>query len=175
MNSLRWLSKASETCVPADGRAEFVQAPRGVGGGGVVKFGQAVHPLQDHLQHVADLPQHAAWLHAPHYWVKEKTWQRRQAMMNELPECGAGNRLVEQHAHSSRCQQPCAPQHSVAHVDSVPLLLDNWLCELHPLTPKSSIPCHIESHAIHTDSIVRRPCYIEMHSNANVNLRTCSS
>lgn len=53
--------------LPADGGAELVQAPRGVRGGGVVQFGQAVHPLQDHLQHVADLPQHAAGLHAAHH------------------------------------------------------------------------------------------------------------
>lgn len=58
------IAEVSGPGVPADGRAEFVQAPRGgggggVGGGGVVQLGQAVHPLQDHLQHVADLPQHA--------------------------------------------------------------------------------------------------------------------
>lgn len=40
-----------------EGRAQLIEASC-VGGGGVVEFGQAVHPLQNHLQHVTDLPQH---------------------------------------------------------------------------------------------------------------------
>lgn len=72
------MQQSSWAGVPADGRAEFVQAPRRVSGAGVVQLGQAVHPLQDHLQHVADLAQHAAGLHAPHDWVKGETRQRRR-------------------------------------------------------------------------------------------------
>lgn len=43
--------------IPVDCRAELIQAPC-VGRGGVVEFGQAVHPLQNNLKHVTDLPQH---------------------------------------------------------------------------------------------------------------------
>lgn len=71
-------SNTRKFSVPADSRAELVQALC-VAGGGVVKFWQVVYSLQNHLQHVADLLQHATWLHASQH-LKEG---ERQEMKNE--------------------------------------------------------------------------------------------
>lgn len=62
-----------------EGRAQLIEASC-VGGGGVVEFGQAVHPLQNHLQHVTDLPQHTTWLHTPQHWVERQTSKDRSEM-----------------------------------------------------------------------------------------------
>lgn len=87
--------------VPADRRAELVQALC-VAGGGVVKFGQAVYSLQNHLQHVTDLLQHATRLHASQH-LKEG---ERQEMKDEPLKGAAPNKLVEEHVHQSERSQP---------------------------------------------------------------------
>lgn len=69
-------SSTRKFSVPADSRAELVQALC-IAGGGVVKFWQVVYSLQNHLQHVADLLQHATWLHASQHLKggRDKRWR----------------------------------------------------------------------------------------------------
>jgi len=106
--------------IPVDSRAELIQAPC-VCGGGVVEFRQAVHPLQNHLQHVSDLPQHTTRLHTSQHWVEKHMWKDKREITRKLdskyrqtqqtacqfatkPAASLANQMVVGFGELSRCE-----------------------------------------------------------------------